>query len=148
MNLPYSDEYLIYDLKTHRYNVTAKAMFDKYNENMPEKFKDQKNIEPFLRQASLQVYSFIHAHNVNTPMQDYIIAKTESGRRIIQEAIENQTLYLLTVGNVSRSLDRDHRAMYIDEMAREVLMQDLPEIGTTICYAGNLRFCTTDQTEW
>ena len=148
MNLPYSDEYLVYDVKTHKYNVTKKAMLYKYNETMQAKFKDEKNIEPFLRQASLQVYSFIHAHNTNTLMQDYIIAKTESGRRIIQEAIENQVLYLLTVGNVSRSMDERHRAMYIDEMAREVLMQDIPEIGTTICYTGNLYFCSCDKTEW
>lgn len=123
-------------------------MLDNYNENLQAKFKDAKNIIPYLNQASLQVYSFIHSHNNDTLMQDYIIAKTERGREIIKEAMENQMLYLLTVGNVSRSLDRDHRAMYIDEMAREILMQDIPEIGTTICYTGNLYFHSYDNTEW
>lgn len=139
---------MIYDVKTHRYIVTAKAMFEKYNENLPAKFKDEKNIEPFLRQASLQVYSFIHSHNMNTKMQDYVIAKTERGREIIQEAMENQVLYLLTVGNVSRSMDERHRAMYIDEMAREVLLQEIPEIQTTICYTGDLCYRSPDVTEW
>ena len=148
MNFPYSDEYMTYDVKSHRYVLTPKDMLDNYNENLQAKFKDAKNIMPYLRQASLQVYSFIHSHNVNSPMQDYIIAKTERGREIIKEAMENQMLYLLTVGNASRSMDERHRAMYIDEMAREILMQEIPEIGTTICYTGNLWFCSPDTTEW
>ena len=148
MNFPYSDEYMTYDYKTHRYVLTKKCMLEKYNENLQVKFKNEKDVEPFLRQVSTEIYSYIHSHNINTKMQDYILAKTESGREIIQEAMEQQALYMLTVGIISRSLDPTHRALRIDETANDTLLRDIPEIGTTILYAGNLCYRSCDNSEW
>ncbi len=148
MNYPYSDDYMIYDYKTHRYVLTAKDLADCFNEDLQKKFKDGKDVDPFLRQVSARMYSFIHRHNIHTLMQDYIIAKTASGREIIKEALEQQALYMLTVGDISRSLDANHRALNIDETAEDTLLRDIPEIGTTILYTGSLRFCTKDATEW
>lgn len=148
MNFPYSDEYMTYDYKTHRYVLTKKDLLENFNENLQAKFKDGKDVEPFLRQVSTEIYSYIHSHNMNTKMQDYILAKTESGREIIKEALEQQALYMLTVGIISRSLDRDHRSLRIDENANDALLRDIPEIGTTILYTGNLCFYSPDKTEW
>lgn len=139
---------MTYDYKTHRYVLTKKCMLEKYNENLQVKFKDERDIEPFLRQVSTEIYSYIHSHNMNTKMQDYILAKTESGREIIKEALEQQALYMLTVGIISRSVDPTHRALRIDENANDALLRDIPEIGTTILYTGTLYFCSPDITEW
>ena len=148
MNYPYSDEYMTYDLKTHRYILTKKDLLENFNENLQAKFKDEKDIQPFLRQVSTEIYSYIHKHNTNTKMQDYILAKTEIGREIIKEAMEQQALYMLTVGIISRSLDEKHRALRIDENATDALLRDIPEIGTTVLYTGTLFFCSPDETEW
>lgn len=148
MNYPYSDEYMTYDYKTHRYVITKKDLLENFNENLQSKFKDGKDVEPFLRQVSTEIYSYIHSHNMNTKMQDYIVAKTESGREIIQEAMEQQALYMLTVGIISRSLDKEHRALRIDENANDALLRDIPEIGTTILYTGTLFYKSPDETEW
>lgn len=148
MNYPYSDEYMTYDLKTHRYVLTSKDLLENFNENLQVKFKDEKDVQPFLRQVSTEIYSYIHKFNTNTKLQDFIIAKTESGREIIKEAMEQQALYMLTVGIISRSLDKEHRALRIDENAEDALLRNIPEIGTTILYTGNLWFCTADTTEW
>ena len=139
---------MTYDYKTHRYVLTKKDLLDNFNENLQAKFKDERDIEPFLRQVSTEIYSYIHSHNMNTKMQDYILAKTESGREIIKEALEQQALYMLTVGIISRSLDPTHRALRIDENANDALLRDIPEIGTTILYTGTLCFCSPDITEW
>ena len=83
---------------------------------------------------------FIHKHSNNNDLQDYVISHTEKGRKIIKEAMEQQLIYYLAVGDLSKSTDEKKRALAIDMVAQETLMQTIPEIRTSICYTGNIRW--------
>lgn len=148
MNFPYSDDYLTYDYTLHRYVLTEKDVLDNFAINMTARFKNANTVQTVLRQVSTQVYNYIHKYNVNTAMQDYIIAKTEKGREIIKNALEQQLLYWLTVGDLTRSTDKDKRAVWLDINAEDILMQGIPEIGVPIIYTGSLYYKSCDNTEW
>jgi hypothetical protein len=139
MTYPYSDDYIKYDFVAHRYILTEKDVTDNLGIDIFKRLKNKNVINSVLNQVSLQVYNYIHQFNEDNKAQDYIIAKTEDGRRIIKEAMEQQLIYFLTVGDLSRTTDKEKRAMWFDEQAKQVLLQDIAELGTTICYQGCLR---------
>lgn len=140
---PYDDEYMIFDKKSGRYILTEKCVLDKIGIDLSGRINERNAINPtaliqsYLKRTSNMVYNYIHQHN-DSRIQDLLIAKIPSLRRIIQEALEDQFLYVATVGDVSRSTDKDRRAMSIDENCKADLLQDVPELGTTILYTGDL----------
>ena len=138
MNYPYSDEFMIYDFVTHRYVLTEKDVTDNLGVDIFKRLKNNNVIKSVLNQVSLQVYNYIHQFNEDNKAQNFLIAKTEDGRRIIKDAMEQQLIYFLTVGDLSRTTDKEKRSMWFDEQAKQVLLQDIKEIGTTICYQGPL----------
>jgi hypothetical protein len=141
-NYPYSDEYMTYDYENHRYMLTEKAILDELGINLSERSKNEAAKKAFLRLASNQIYNFIHSHNVNNVLQDYIIAKTAKGRKIIKEAMTSQFWLLANAGDLSILPDERQRALSIDMNAISVLEQSIPEIGCSILYTGNLpRIC-------
>ena len=148
MKYPYSDEYMTYDFHSHRYVLTEKDVEEVMGIDFHEHNDNETARSMILRQVSLQVYNFIHSHNTATDWQDYVIAKTETGRRIIKEAMEQQLKYLLLVGDSSILLDPNKRHLWIDEMAKEVLMTTIPEIGTTVCYTGRFMARPPLDKEW
>lgn len=133
---PYSDDYMIFDEEKKRYILTEKDIMDKFGINLTTRLKNNAMIKPTLNQISLMIYNFIHQHNLDNKRQDYIIAKTKDGRRIIMEAMEQQLLYFLAVGDLSKTPDESKRKYWIDEMAKEILAQDICEIGASILYTG------------
>lgn len=138
MKYPYTDDFMRYDLNSHRYVLTAKCVKTELGINLETEFKtDIKNsINAFLLLVSQQTYNIIHNYSANNDMQDYIIAKTESGRKMIKEAMEFRLLYMLT------------REEMHSEALESTILRSLPEIGTTICYAGRLQYCSCDKSEW
>ena len=150
ISYPFTDEYLNYDYNTHRYVLTEKDVLENLAIDLQADFRpDIKNsIDAFLKQVSSLVYGYIHEFSVNNLMQDFVIAKTPSGRALIKEAMEQQLIYILTVGDFSRSPKREERAIWFDDNARRILEQTIPEIGTTILYTGQINFCTHDQSGW
>ena len=148
MKYPYSDEFMTYDKLTHRYTLTEKDVLDNLGINLSERVNSQTAIGNLLRMASLHVYSFIHKHNIANDGQDYVIAKTETGRKIIKEAMERQLTYILVVGDLTMSVDPTKSALWFDELAKEVLMQSIPEIRTSICYTGRFPQKPIYDTEW
>lgn len=136
---PYDDEYMIYNKELSRYVLTEKDVLHNLGINLAERVKDQSAINSFLNLASMHVYRYIHQFNVNNALQDYVIAHTETGRKIVKEAMEQQLVYLSMVGDLSRSADKEERLSWFDENAKEILMRTIPEIGCSVCYAGNLR---------
>lgn len=138
MQYPYSDRYMTFDEVSHRYILTVEDVFENLSINLSERINSENVRKRLLKHISNQIYNFIHSHNTNNDWQDYVIAKTESGRKIIKEAMEEQLIYFLTVGDLSRSLDKEERSIVIDEMAKECLLRTIPEIGTTILYTGRL----------
>ncbi len=148
MLYPYSDDYMTYDYDAHRYILTEQDIFDNFAINLTERFKNENTIRTVLNQVSIQTYRYIHEHNMNTDLQNYIIAKSPKAREIIKSAMEQQLLYWLTVGDLSRSPDRNKRELWFDDTAKEILLQTIPEIGTSICFTGELRYCSLDHTRW
>lgn len=136
---PYTDDYMTYDYDTHRYILTQKDVSENLGIDLTARIKAPNAINALLKQVSTQIYNFIHSHNVANEFQDFIIAKTYKGRAVIREAMEQQLIYFLAVGDLSRSTDREKRALAIDENAKNVLLQPIPEIGTTILYSGRFR---------
>ena len=136
---PYSDEFMTFNEETKHYELTEQCALKELGINLRERSKNDVAIQRFLRLASSQVYRFIHEHNTDNDYQDHIIANTESGRKIIKEAMQEQLIYLSMVGDISRVHDLQKRALYIDDNAKAVLYRTIPEIGTTICYTGRLR---------
>lgn len=140
LKYPYDDDYMTYDYNTHRYVLTLQDVKQNLGIDLENRTGATfaNSIPTLLNKVSLKVYAFIHTHNVANKYQDYIIAKTEDGRRIIREAMEEQLTYLLTVGDVSRSLDVNERALAIDETTKQILLEPIREIGCSICYCGTL----------
>ena len=86
---------------------------------------------------------------MNNALQDFIIAKTKSGRDIIRRAMEQQLIYVISVGDLSRSPKESERKLWFDQNAADILEETIPEIGTTILYNGcGLCFRTCDATKW
>jgi hypothetical protein len=127
-----------YDFTHHRYILTQKDVMENLGIDIEARLTVPNAIPALLNRISVKIYSFIHTHNVNNQLQDYIIAKTESGRRIIREAMEEQLIYFLTVGDLSRSVDEAERRLAIDQTAIDILLQPIPEIGCSILYCGTL----------
>lgn len=141
-NLPYSNDFLEYNYTTHRYRLTRAAV-EQMGINL-SRFKSPNAVEAILNQISAKIYAFIHDFNVDNDLQDYVIAKTETGRRIIQEAMEQQFIYESAVGNVDLVLSADKRGFRIAPITESVLLKIIPEIGAPIVYTGNLQTYIND----
>lgn len=140
LKYPYDDDYMTYDYDTHRYVLTLKDVSQNLGVDLESRISYANAIPTLLNRISLRVYSYIHSHNVDNNYQDYIIAKTQAGRRIIREAMEEQLLYFLAVGDLTRSVVESERKLAMDQTAIDVLLQPIPEIGCSICYCGKLPF--------
>lgn len=140
LKYPYDDDNMTYDYDTHRYVLTLKDVSQNLGVDLESRISYANAIPTLLNRISLRVYSYIHSHNVDNNYQDYIIAKTQAGRRIIREAMEEQLLYFLAVGDLTRSVVESERKLAMDQTAIDVLLQPIPEIGCSICYCGQLPF--------
>lgn len=147
MEYPFIDEYLNYDYTTHRYVLTAQDLLENFNENLNVKFKDNRDIAPFLKNISNEIYAYIHLWNVNNAAQDFVIAKTEGGRKIIREAMEAQAIYELRVGNYKYSGDPEKQKNWLSLEAKDVLERLIPEIRVPIIYGGVFPILCADG-EW
>ena len=134
---PYSDDYLTYNENTGRYVLTTKNLLENYGIDL-DSSANNVGAQGILNMVSISIYNFIHKHNFNNEMQDYMIASTEKGRKIINDAMCMQFMYIRQAGYLSRSTDKDKRAMAIDEDAKEILSQVIPEFGCSVLYCGVL----------
>lgn len=148
MTYPYSDDYMIFNKETHRYELTEKDVLERLGINLRARINNTNAIENVLKTASLHVYSFIHSFNILNDLQDYIIAKTKTGRQLIQQAMERQLTYILVVGDLTMSTDESKRSKWFDELAEEILMRTIPEIGKSICYSGMFPYIPICDMEW
>lgn len=139
---PHDDENMIFDEMLNQYVLTEKGVLNNLGVNLSVRVNARKNtdsnatIRVMLEQVSTQIYGYIHRHSVDNALQDRVIAKCPSARPIIQRAMLNQLLYYLQVGNLSRSADKEKRALAIDDTAREILLKPVMEIGHSLCYTG------------
>lgn len=141
---PFDDEYLVFNKDKKRYVLTNKCILDELSINLNLRFNSNGfsnvtlAINAFLDRISLKIYTFIYKHN-NQQTLEWIISCCESARRIIKEAMKCQALYMLMVGDVSMSLNKDERDFSIDSMAKDILLQTVEETGTCLLYTGDYR---------
>ena len=133
---PYSDEYMTFDEMTGHYVLTSKFVLDRYGIELLEGINDRGSantqiaVDAFLRQVSNVIYNFVHSYTVHEQRKDWIIAHDPRMRSVIQKAMGEQLVYMSMVGDLSRSTDKDKRALAVDENAKNIL------INSGICYAG------------
>lgn len=143
MNYPFDDELMRFDITTNQYVLTEKALLRR-GIDLRSRLAQRKAVTPedvingLLTTTSDMIYAYIHDCNVDNARQDYMIAKIPSMRQIIYKAMLYQASYILTVGNLSLSADREKRAMAIDPTAIKILNTTIPELGVPITFAGVL----------
>lgn len=144
---PKSDEYMRYDFKTHRYVLTLQYVTDVLGIDLEARVNSngavngQAIIDRILNTASIHVYNYVFSHNINKQSQQWIIAKCPSAREIIMQAMGDQLAYLLTVGDLTRSIKSEERENYMDIQAKSILDQDVREIGRPLTTAIPFTFC-------
>lgn len=136
---PYSDDYMTYEDGV--YTLTAKAVFDEYGIDLQTSAKDNaRGGLAILKRISRLVYKRIHEYNSSNCFQDEVIAKTDGGRKIIYEAMLDHFLYVKMVGDLTMSTDPTKRSLWFSETAQETIERVIPEIGSSLCYTGVLRW--------
>ena len=145
MNEPYSDAYMRYDELKHRYILTPKCVLDELGIDMEARLSakgsanPQATINALLDRVSALAYRFIYAHNIDNEAQRYAIETLPSARRILFEAMKAQLTYVMAVGDLSLSSDKNKRLQYMDDVAAEMLENPLPELGHSLIYTGGWR---------
>ena len=144
MNYPYNDEFMIFNEEDNHYILTPECVSKRLGLSLEENVNERNAINQqvalnrVLRQVSNLVYSYIHQFNYRTNMQDLIISKVPSARKMIQDAMEEQLLYMSMKGDLSRSTDKDKRVLAIDETTKEICNRILPELGISVLYTGEI----------
>lgn len=139
MHYPFDDDYMYYDFHKHRYVLTLKDVEENLDIDLVARLRRETQADKILRQVSSHVYNYIHSTNsVFASAKDFVIAKTLSGRAIIQEAMEEQLIYMLMNGDLHRSTDKEKRALAMDDEAIDILSQLIPEIGCNLLYGGRI----------
>ncbi len=139
---PFSDEYMRFDEKKGRYILTEKALLENAGIDLTIRLNAKASANPqaivngFLDRISSLTYRFIDGHTIDTVRRHYIIACAPSARPIMQEAMMAQALYVLTAGDLSLSADKEKRALWFDETARQILFTPLCETGYSLLYCG------------
>lgn len=152
---PYSDNTMTYDAEKHQYILTLAYVKDKLGVDLPERINTAPSDDPQrvaqaeLERISDEIYSYIYAHNSNNEVQEYFVAKLESTRVIIRDAMKEQLAYNLTSGalsrfsgvNVKTGQVIDQKALrkaVIGFDAEKILDKVVPEIGVALTYQGYL----------
>ncbi len=141
-SFPYSDEYMRYDYATHRYVLTLKYVTDVLGVDMERRVASNKAINKTaiinmqLNTVSVQVYNYIYARTMQEQVLQWVIAVSPTAQKVIRDAMSQQLTYFLMFGDLSRSLQPDKRALYMDEQAKITLSETIPETGVPLTYQG------------
>lgn len=152
MNYPLSDGDMIYDFNSHRYILTPDYIVNKLGIDIQARVGSNRAIASanliniLLNNISIQVYGFIFAHN-NRKTLEYLVAKSPSARQIIMDAMGQQAVYILSVGDPTRMLDETKRRMWLDVMAENILKnQEVDETGVPLAYVGKTAYLFFERT--
>ena len=151
MEYPYTDGNMVYDYKKHRYILTADYLQNVLSVDV-NRFKtgtvnEQSAINVLLDNISLQVYTYVYAHN-NIRVLRYIMAKMPSARDILMEAMGQQALYVLSNGDFTKAAEESKRRNYLDIVAKSIIDNtELSETGATLTYIGRYNICVQNLEE-
>lgn len=141
MTYPYSDDLMFFDEARNRYILTEAALTAN-GTFLRQKLSYNKTIDPstvitrVLTRVSEMIYTYIHSFSANNYVQDKLIAEIPSLRPIIYDALLCQAEYFLLKGDLTRDLDKNIRALAIDDNAKRYLETNVRELGYPITYAG------------
>ncbi len=141
VSYPYSDELMRWDEGDKRYYLTEQALIESGTDvRAMLAANDAVNadfiINRVLKHTTTQIYNYIHKQSTNNARQDAWIEKVPSLRAIIYDALLLQAEYLLSVGDPTRTLERDKREMGVDVNAIEKLNTTVAELGIPVTYSG------------
>lgn len=152
--LPFNDDFMIYDLKTHRYVLTEKCVLNELGINLALRLNTSGDENPSaaisraLAEVSQKLYTWIYSHNVSLKMwTEYVLAKYEPCREIIKECLKNEVAYNLKNGdfynyagvNVTKGQSMDLTSLrdrIVSYMTEQTLYQTLPN-GICLLYQGS-----------
>lgn len=140
MTYPYNDSNMIFDSAKGRYILTENALIQNGVNIRSRLIQGAAGAETIIARildySSMMIYNYIHQFSFDNNRQDERIATIPSLRKIIYEAMLNQTEYLLLNGDFSRSADEAKRKLAIDDAAKQILNRVVPELGVPITYSG------------
>ncbi len=129
---PYDTEYMIYDGLTGRYVLTAKAALDYLDIDLNVLAKDNGNgVNAFLKRVAAVTYRKLHEYGFDE-IQDKIVATTETGRKVIQEAMLEQLFYVKQDGDLSLSIKKEERELYASDGLESIFDRVIPETGRAL----------------
>ena len=103
--MPYNDENMIYDNETHSYALTPLAM-EKMGILLGQQLNPAGDSNPadlpqrWLKRVSMIVHNRIYSSNSAWLWLEYCLANNSQLRATIQRAMEQQALYMLSVGDL------------------------------------------------
>lgn len=153
MTYPYSDEYMAYDFKAHRYVLTEKCVLDELGVNLSIILNTSPDANPStaitraLGELSAKLYAWIYGHNPSFKMLiEKVLATFAPCREIIYECLKNEVTYSLKNGdfynysgiNVAKGTVMDIRSLrdrVVSYFTEQALYQTLPN-GICLLYQG------------
>lgn len=138
---PYTDDHMAWDDDQEMYILREQAMIEKGIDirsrlNKLNTIAPENVLNNIFQTVADQIYGFIHQHSQDNKKQDFIIATVPSVRKILQKAMVQQCTYYLEKGNLARSVDKEVRAIAIDQLAKDTLNKEIKELGVPITYIG------------
>lgn len=137
---PYDDDFMTFDESTKKYYLTENAIYQAVPGYESLIIQNNGNssvlIKSITRRVSALVYNHIHKFSTNNDRQDMLIAKIPSLRKIIYEALLNQAVYMIAIGDASTSLKEGDRRLALDTVTEDILNTTVPELGVPITYCG------------
>lgn len=142
---PLTDQNIRYDFSRHRYILTADYVTNVLCIDIQARTQNSTNataiINQLLNTASQHIYNEIMKYN-NTRALEWIIAKSPSARDIVMDAMSNQLIYILSVGDLSRSAKPEERAIWLDVQAKNILdNREVEETGRVLTSSVPYGFC-------
>ncbi|MBQ4509791.1 MAG: hypothetical protein II984_03615 [Clostridia bacterium] len=116
-------ETMNYDALTEMYVLTEDALTNS-GINLRGRLASNKAATPeyivkeFLQTVSEMIYGYIYDNSLN------VVSKIDSNtvtRHLFERALIKQAIYILSVGNLSLSVDENKRAIAIDTVAKSLL---------------------------
>lgn len=155
---PFSDDMMIYDKVRHRYVLTEKgveiATGIRLSLQVNTALGETNNVvNYYLRLISDRIYNFIYSKADNERLLEYVMAKSETCRQMLFDAMIAQTVYFVVNGDISQFAGVniktgsvvDRRIIKTNAISPDaeliLLNTDIPELnGNTVLYQSRLNY--------
>lgn len=138
---PYNDEYMVVDELTGHYVLTEAALLSR-GIDLRARLSKTSTVSPenvvkgYNERISEQIYWFIHEHSFDTQKQDFLILTIPSLRQKMFRALLAQTIFVYERGDGFLDFKIQYKLEAIDNIAKGILGENLPELNKSILYTG------------